>query len=192
MRTARALLYSKGKHVPLTWSRMRAVTACATTGLCYWIVCLPCARVVCMGREVNRSWPAPAWTPVRRYSEPLGQASRRWPARADRGIARGCRCRCLTALEAGGARPHSSLGSLPNLPKVPPPMYRAMSIFIEYPLLAVLPSVAFLGLYRVTRRPFVVVVALAWLLYGIYEYAMRERILCSGECNIRVLVDTVE
>ena len=66
------------------------------------------------------------------------------------------------------------------------PMYRVMAIFIEYPLLAVLPAIAFLGLYRITRRPFVVVVALAWLLYGIYEYAMHERILCSGECNIRV------
>jgi hypothetical protein len=65
-------------------------------------------------------------------------------------------------------------------------MYSLMSIFIEYPLLAVLPAVAFLGLYRVTHRPFVVVVALAWLLYGIYEYAMHERILCTGECNIRV------
>jgi hypothetical protein len=65
-------------------------------------------------------------------------------------------------------------------------MYRVMSIFIEYPLLAVLPSIAFLALSRVSRRPFVVVVALAWLLYGVYEYAMHERILCSGECNIRV------
>ena len=62
----------------------------------------------------------------------------------------------------------------------------AMSILIEYPLLAVLPAIVFAGLYRVSRRPFVLVVALAWLLYGIYEYAMQERILCSGECNIRV------
>ncbi len=65
-------------------------------------------------------------------------------------------------------------------------MYRAMSIFIEYPLLALLPSLVFAGLFRLTRRPFVVGVALAWVLYGVYEYAMRERILCSGECNIRV------
>ena len=62
----------------------------------------------------------------------------------------------------------------------------AMSIFIEYPLLAVLPFVVFVGLFWLTRRPFVVAVALAWLLYGVYEYAMRERILCSGECNIRI------
>jgi hypothetical protein len=65
-------------------------------------------------------------------------------------------------------------------------MYRTMAIFIEYPLLAVLPAIAFVGLYWLTRRPFVVVAALAWLLYGFYEYAMHERILCSGECNIRV------
>src|SRR2546423_14503379 len=65
-------------------------------------------------------------------------------------------------------------------------MFRTMSILIEHPLLAVLPSIAFVGLYRMTRRPFVLVLGLAWLLYGIYEYAMRERILCSGECNIRI------
>jgi len=65
-------------------------------------------------------------------------------------------------------------------------MYRTMAIFIEYPLLAVLPSIVFLALYRLTRRPFVVVAALAWILYGIYEYAMHERILCTGECNIRI------
>jgi hypothetical protein len=64
--------------------------------------------------------------------------------------------------------------------------YRVMSILIEYPLLALLPSLVFAGLFRVTRRPFVFVVALAWILYGIYEYAMHQRILCSGECNIRV------
>jgi len=65
-------------------------------------------------------------------------------------------------------------------------MYRAMAIFIEYPLLAVLPSIVFVALYGLTRRPFIVVTALAWILYGIYEYAMHEPILCSGECNIRV------
>ena len=61
-----------------------------------------------------------------------------------------------------------------------------MSIFIEYPLLAVLPAAVFAGLYWLTRRPFVVSVALAWIIYGVYEYAMRARILCSGECNIRI------
>ena len=26
----------------------------------------------------------------------------------------------------------------------------------------------------------------AWILYGVYEYLMRFRVLCSGECNIRI------
>ena len=25
-----------------------------------------------------------------------------------------------------------------------------------------------------------------WFLYGVYEYLMRFRVLCSGECNIRI------
>jgi hypothetical protein len=61
-----------------------------------------------------------------------------------------------------------------------------MSVLIAYPLLAVIPALVFAGLYRLTRRPLLLVVALVWLLYGVYEYAMRERILCSGECNIRI------
>ena len=30
------------------------------------------------------------------------------------------------------------------------------------------------------------VVAAIWLLYSAYEYAMKYRIMCSGECNIRI------
>ncbi|GAC1430172.1 MAG: hypothetical protein NVSMB6_29170 [Burkholderiaceae bacterium] len=30
------------------------------------------------------------------------------------------------------------------------------------------------------------VVAAIWLLYCFYEYAMKYRIMCSGECNIRI------
>jgi len=65
-------------------------------------------------------------------------------------------------------------------------MFRGMSILIEYPLLAVAPSIAFVGLYRFTRRPFLLALGLAWVSYGIYEYAMKERLLCSGECDIRI------
>ena len=36
-----------------------------------------------------------------------------------------------------------------------------------------------------TRRGLVVLV-LAWVAYGVYEYLMYRRVLCSGECNIRV------
>lgn len=44
-----------------------------------------------------------------------------------------------------------------------------------------------LGLgWRITRRPGVLLVALAWGAYAVYEYLMYRRVLCSGECNIRV------
>lgn len=37
-----------------------------------------------------------------------------------------------------------------------------------------------------TRRRLVLGAGIVWLLYLAYEYGMRWRILCSGECNIRV------
>lgn len=61
-----------------------------------------------------------------------------------------------------------------------------LTIFIAWPLLALVPSVLFAILYRVTRRPFTALAAAVWLCYTGYEYAMQRRWLCSGECNIRV------
>jgi hypothetical protein len=55
---------------------------------------------------------------------------------------------------------------------------RVLGIFIARPFLA-------LG-YARFRRPAVLVAALAWLAYVPYEQAMSLRILCTGECNIRV------
>ena len=65
-------------------------------------------------------------------------------------------------------------------------MFHAMSILIEHPGLAAVPSLIFFGLYHLTRRPFILGTASVWMLYGLYEYAMQARILCSGECNIRI------
>jgi len=36
------------------------------------------------------------------------------------------------------------------------------------------------------RRRIAAVAALSWFLYGGYELLMKARVLCSGECNIRV------
>ena len=57
---------------------------------------------------------------------------------------------------------------------------------IEYPLLAALPAVIFAILFFVTKKRPVRVAAISWLVYLLYEYAMKFRILCSDECNIRV------
>ncbi|CAN5890230.1 hypothetical protein BH24GEM1_BH24GEM1_13070 [soil metagenome] len=61
-----------------------------------------------------------------------------------------------------------------------------MSLFIEWPLLGVVPALILLGLYRLFRRRSTLYAAIAWLLYVPYELAMRWRWLCSGECNIRL------
>jgi hypothetical protein len=62
----------------------------------------------------------------------------------------------------------------------------AMAIFIEYPVLALAIGIVLLGLGRAARRRVAAGVGIAWLLYGLYEFGMRQRWLCSGECNIRI------
>lgn len=61
-----------------------------------------------------------------------------------------------------------------------------MAILIEYPVLAAVIGAALLGAGRLTRRRTASGVGLAWLLYAAYETGMRQRWLCSGECNIRI------
>lgn len=61
-----------------------------------------------------------------------------------------------------------------------------MGLFIEQPLLALMPAVVFFGFYRASRRRVTLVAAVVWVAYAAYELAMRRRWLCSGECNIRV------
>ena len=58
--------------------------------------------------------------------------------------------------------------------------------FIQWPLAALIPS-AILGVgFFVKRKPLIGITALLWLGYAIYESLMKARVLCSGECNIRV------
>jgi hypothetical protein len=61
-----------------------------------------------------------------------------------------------------------------------------MAVLIESPLLALIPAGVFIALFAVSRKFLVLTAAGAWLAYLPYEYAMKLRILCSGECNIRV------
>jgi hypothetical protein len=61
-----------------------------------------------------------------------------------------------------------------------------MSILITYPALPLVPAILYGLLYAHRRRVVVLVAALAWLAYVPYEYSLKLRILCSGECNIRV------
>jgi hypothetical protein len=61
-----------------------------------------------------------------------------------------------------------------------------LSVFIQWPWLALAPVAAFAALYARSRATSALAAALAWLGYLPYEYAMKLRWLCSGECNIRV------
>lgn len=58
--------------------------------------------------------------------------------------------------------------------------------FIRYPWLALVPAAVFYALYANGRRRPPYVAALAWFAYFFYEGAMKLRILCSGDCNIRI------
>jgi hypothetical protein len=61
-----------------------------------------------------------------------------------------------------------------------------LTLLIEHPWLAAVPAALLFLLYRARRRRWALGAAAAWLGYGLYEYGMRLRWLCSGECNIRV------
>ncbi len=61
-----------------------------------------------------------------------------------------------------------------------------LGVFIGWPFLALVPAAIFGILYFRCRRPVALAAALAWLAYFPYEQAMKLRVLCSGECNIRV------
>lgn len=54
------------------------------------------------------------------------------------------------------------------------------------PWVAFIISGVFLGMWFKSRRRTLLVTGILWDLYGIYEFLMYFRILCSGECNIRI------
>ena len=65
-------------------------------------------------------------------------------------------------------------------------VFRIMAVLIEMPWLALVHAALFFLLFLRVRARFILVTALLWLAYVPYEYAMKYRLLCTGECNIRV------
>jgi hypothetical protein len=59
-------------------------------------------------------------------------------------------------------------------------------LFIGWPWIAGVVAAAFGGWYATRRHRALLAMALLWSTYCLYEYGMKLRILCSGECNIRV------
>jgi hypothetical protein len=61
-----------------------------------------------------------------------------------------------------------------------------MDIFIRAPWLAFAVGAIFFAIKGSARSRAVITTAVVWFFYGVYEYLMHFRVLCSGECNIRV------
>ena len=61
-----------------------------------------------------------------------------------------------------------------------------MVTFIAYPLLAFAVGGAFFGAWLWRGARSAAMAGSLWVLYGGYECLMHFRVLCSGECNIRV------
>jgi hypothetical protein len=58
--------------------------------------------------------------------------------------------------------------------------------FIQWPLAALVPAAILGALFVGRRRTVAAVAAVLWALYAVYELLMKQRVLCTGECNIRV------
>ena len=61
-----------------------------------------------------------------------------------------------------------------------------MNLLIRAPWLAFAVGAIFLAFSWPSRSTLAIAIAIAWFLYGVYEYLMHFRVLCTGECNIRV------
>jgi len=57
---------------------------------------------------------------------------------------------------------------------------------ILYPWLALIPAGLLAALYSISRKRAILLAAGSWFCYLPYEWGMKMRILCSGECNIRI------
>jgi hypothetical protein len=65
-------------------------------------------------------------------------------------------------------------------------LFAPIVLFIRWPLAALVPAAAFGWGYHVKHKRWPLVAAIVWALYALYESLMSARILCTGECNIRV------
>lgn len=57
---------------------------------------------------------------------------------------------------------------------------------IAYPWSAFVVGAAFFAAWRWRGARSAALAGMLWSLYGIYEYLIYARVLCSGECNIRI------
>ncbi len=61
-----------------------------------------------------------------------------------------------------------------------------MDLLIAFPWIAFAVAAAFAFLWRWRGARSAAAAALAWAAYGVYECLVYVRVLCSGDCSIRV------
>ena len=61
-----------------------------------------------------------------------------------------------------------------------------MLTLLGIPLFAAIFGALMIACFRLGRNRLVLLTGILWIIYGIYEYLMQTRVLCSAECNIRV------
>ena len=57
---------------------------------------------------------------------------------------------------------------------------------IGLPLFAVLFGLLIVACFKLAHSHLLLATGTLWIAYGVYEYLMQIRVLCIGECNIRV------
>ena len=55
-----------------------------------------------------------------------------------------------------------------------------------FPFGATIIGLICIGMYFKKRARFALAAGITWIIYSIYEYLMYTRVLCTGECNIRI------
>ena len=64
-------------------------------------------------------------------------------------------------------------------------VFRAMAVFIEHPLLAAVIGILLVTLGRVLHRGLTTTAGVMWLMYSLWEFGIKQRWLCRGDCDIR-------
>ena len=59
-------------------------------------------------------------------------------------------------------------------------------VFVMWPAATLAPVAYFMYVYSRNRDTRGLLAAGLWALYGLWEWGMQSRVLCSGECNIRI------
>ena len=65
-------------------------------------------------------------------------------------------------------------------------IYAPFSVFVAHPAAALVPAALFALGFFLKKGALTGLASVLWILYAGYEALMKFRVLCSGECNIRV------